>query len=60
MAFFFSGRLNLDVRSAGNHFNFSAKRKHVQIVCRWKCFKGPVIIYRLGGVGGFWAKHDEI
>ena len=22
--------------------------------------KGPVIIYRLGGVGGFWAKHDEI
>ena len=22
--------------------------------------KGPVIIYHLGGVGGFWAKHDEI
>ena len=22
--------------------------------------KGPVIIYRLGVVGGFWAKHDEI
>ena len=22
--------------------------------------KGPVIIYRLGGVGGFWAKQDEI
>ena len=40
MAFFVSGRLNLDVRSAGNHFffndfNFSAKKKHVQIVCRW-------------------------
>ena len=27
----------------------------------WSCYaKGPVIIYRLGGVGGFWAKHDEI
>ena len=23
-------------------------------------YKGPVIIYHLGGVGGFWAKHDEI
>ena len=22
--------------------------------------RGPVIIYRLGGVGGFWVKHDEI
>ena len=22
--------------------------------------KGPVIIYRLEGVGGFWTKHDEI
>ncbi len=22
--------------------------------------KGPVIIYRLGGSGGFWAKHSEI
>ena len=25
-----------------------------------KSHKGPVIIYHLGGVGGFWAKHDEI